>query len=109
MTTSTAPCLFSSGNIVPPQSLWGSGGAGANLFGSDPFSSGGGSGGASGGVGGGPTATTPTDPFSSDPFMEDPFGTKGSGGGGGEDMNPFASDSTDVFGSKGWANSTKVS
>ena len=58
-------------------------------------------------MGGGPTATTPTaDPFASDPFMEDPFGTKG--GGGGEEMNPFASDSTDVFGSKGWADS-KVS
>ena len=82
---------------------WGSGG-GANLFGSDPFGASGGGSGTSGGVGGGPTATTPTDPFASDPFMEDPFGPKGNEGE--EDTsNPFAVDSGDVFGSKGWAES----
>ena len=92
--------------IIFPQSPWGTG-AGANLFGSDLFSgTGGGSSGTSGGVGSGQTVTTPTDPFSSDPFADDPFGMKGSGGG--EEINPFSSDSTDVFGSKGWADS-KVS
>ena len=80
------------------QSSWG---AGASLFGSDPFSSGGGgSGGTAGGVGSGQSATTPTDPFTSDPFMEDPFGSKVSGT---EDGNPFGGDTSDAFGSKGWA------
>ena len=84
------------------QSVWsGAGGGGASLFGLDPFS-GSGTGGASGGVGGGPTATTPTDPFTSDPFLEDPFGEKGNVGG---EANPFAADSSDIFGSKGWSDS----
>ena len=87
------------------QSVWSDagGGGGASLFGLDPFSgSGSGTGGASGGVGGGPTATTPTDPFTSDPFLEDPFGEKGNVGG---EANPFATDSSDIFGSKGWSDS----
>ena len=90
-------CLYSI-----PQSSWV---GGASLFGTDPFSSGGGGGGSgtSGGVGGGPSAATPTDPFTSDPFMEDPFGTKGSGGG--EDSNPFGTDTSDAFGTKGWSDS----
>lgn len=77
------------------QSSWSS----AGLFGSDPFSGGG----ASGGRGGGQSATTPTDPFTSDPFMEDPFGVKGSETG--DSANPFGNDTSDAFGSKGWANS----
>ena len=79
------------------QSSW----SGTNLFGSDPFSGSGG--GASGGRGGGQSVTTPTDPFTSDPFMEDPFGSKGTGSG--SDANPFGNDTSDAFGSKGWANS----
>ena len=72
------------------------------MFGSDPFSGSGSGGGASGGRGGGQSAATPTDPFTSDPFMEDPFGLKGTGSG---DANPFGNDTSDAFGSKGWANS----